>query len=69
MAGASSRSRASPAAAFKGSSDSGRTASIGPITSQTMQELGLRVDLEAEQHDIPGLVDAIVRFYAGKPRS
>lgn len=42
------------------------TASIGPITSQTMQQLGLRVDLEAEQHDIPGLVAAILRFYESR---
>ena len=45
-----------------------RTASIGPITSQTMRHLGLRVDLEAEQHDVPGLVTAIVRYYAEQPR-
>jgi uroporphyrinogen III methyltransferase/synthase len=45
-----------------------RTASIGPITSATMRALGLRIDLEAPQHDIPGLVDAIVRFYAGPAR-
>jgi len=40
-----------------------KTASIGPITSKTMRELGLPVDIEATQHDIPGLVDAIARFY------
>jgi uroporphyrinogen III methyltransferase/synthase len=37
-----------------------KTASIGPITSRTMQEAGLKVDVEATQHDIDGLVDAIV---------
>jgi uroporphyrinogen III methyltransferase/synthase len=37
-----------------------KTASIGPITSGTMQHAGLKVDVEAEQHDIDGLVDAIV---------
>jgi uroporphyrinogen III methyltransferase / synthase len=37
-----------------------KTASIGPITSATMQEAGLKVDVEATQHDIDGLVDAIV---------
>lgn len=36
-----------------------RTASIGPITSATMRQLGLDVDVEAEVHDIPGLVAAI----------
>jgi uroporphyrinogen III methyltransferase / synthase len=37
-----------------------KTASIGPITSATMQQAGLKVDVEATQHDIDGLVDAIV---------
>ena len=37
-----------------------KTASIGPITSATMQQGGLKVDVEASQHDIDGLVDAIV---------
>ncbi len=41
-------------------------ASIGPITSATMEEHGLRVDIEAEQHDIPGLISAIKRYYTGK---
>jgi len=36
-----------------------QTASIGPITSQTMRDLGLTVDLEATRYDIPGLVAAI----------
>jgi len=39
-------------------------ASIGPVTSATMRALGLTVDAEAEVHDIPGLVAAIVRFFA-----
>ncbi len=38
-----------------------RTASIGPITSATMRKLGLDVDVEAAQHDIPGLVAAILK--------
>jgi uroporphyrinogen III methyltransferase / synthase len=38
-----------------------KTASIGPITSATMRKLGLDVDIEAKTHDIPGLVDAILR--------
>jgi uroporphyrinogen III methyltransferase / synthase len=37
-----------------------KTASIGPITSATMQQAGLEVDVEATQHDIDGLVEAIV---------
>jgi uroporphyrinogen III methyltransferase/synthase len=38
-------------------------ASIGPITSKTVRDRGLQVDLEARRHDIPGLVDAIRSFY------
>ena len=39
-------------------------ASIGPITSDTIRNRGLNVDIEAEVHNIPGLVDA-VRKLAG----
>jgi uroporphyrinogen III methyltransferase/synthase len=42
-----------------------KTASIGPITSKTMRALGLAVDVEAKQYDIPGLADAIRTFYIG----
>lgn len=41
-----------------------KTASIGPITSETMRKNGLKVDVEAAKFDIDGLVDAIVAFYA-----
>jgi uroporphyrinogen III methyltransferase/synthase len=40
-----------------------KTASIGPITSATMQEAGLKVDVEATQHDIDGLVNAVVDLF------
>jgi len=40
-----------------------KAASIGPITSKTMRDLGLKVDVEASQYDIPGLVQAIQGFY------
>jgi uroporphyrinogen III methyltransferase/synthase len=40
-----------------------KTASIGPITSATMREHGLTVDVEARQYDIPGLMKAIREFY------
>jgi len=36
-----------------------RFASIGPVTSATLHELGLPVDIEAKQFTIPGLIDAI----------
>jgi uroporphyrinogen III methyltransferase/synthase len=42
-----------------------KTASIGPITSKTMRDLGLAVDIEAHRHDIPGLIDAI-RKHCGR---
>jgi uroporphyrinogen-III synthase len=37
-----------------------RMASIGPITSSTLRELTLRVDIAAKEFTIPGLVAAIV---------
>ncbi len=43
-----------------------KTASIGPVTSLEMKKLGLPVDLEAPQHDIPGLVEAIHLFFTQK---
>jgi len=36
-----------------------RLASIGPVTSSTVRELGLPVDIEAKEYTIPGLVKAI----------
>ena len=35
-----------------------RLVSIGPVTSATAREHGLEVHVEAERHDIDGLVDA-----------
>jgi uroporphyrinogen III methyltransferase / synthase len=40
-----------------------KTASIGPITSETMRKNGLRVDVEAARYDMDGLVDAILNLY------
>jgi len=34
-------------------------ASIGPITSDTLRELGLPVHIEAKEYTIPGLIKAI----------
>lgn len=39
-------------------------ASIGPVTSSTLRELGLRVDIAAKEFTIPGLVEAIVHAIA-----
>src|SRR4051812_43413196 len=40
-----------------------QVASIGPVTSKTARDLGLQVDVEARRHDVPGLVEAIGKFY------
>jgi uroporphyrinogen-III synthase len=37
-----------------------RMASIGPVTSATLREFGLPVDVEAKEYTIPGLIQAIV---------
>ena len=42
-----------------------RVVSIGPITSATARELGLEVQVEAERHDVEGLVEALVADAAG----
>ncbi len=39
--------------------DEMRLASIGPVTSSTLRELGLRVDIQAKEFTIPGLIAAI----------
>jgi len=38
-----------------------KTASIGPVTSKTMRDNGLNVDIESPRHDIPGLIAAITK--------
>jgi len=38
------------------------SASIGPVTSATLREFGLPVDIEAKTFDVPGLVAAIVAY-------
>jgi uroporphyrinogen III methyltransferase / synthase len=40
-----------------------KIACIGPITAKTAQELGLRVDVIAEEYTIQGLVNALAAFY------
>ena len=40
-------------------------ASIGPVTSATLRELGLRADVQAKEFTIPGLVAAIIRAFGG----
>jgi uroporphyrinogen III methyltransferase/synthase len=43
--------------------------SIGPVTSQALRKHGMPPAFEAAQHDIPGLVAAIVRHFDSKRRS
>ena len=43
-----------------------QVASIGPVTSKTARERGLEVAVEARRHDIPGLVEAVRKFFLGK---
>ncbi len=40
-------------------SSKAKIASIGPVTSRQLAELGVRVDLEAAEHTIDGMLDAI----------
>jgi uroporphyrinogen-III synthase len=41
-----------------------KLASIGPVTSDTLRELGLPVDIEARKFTMPGLVEAIVAAFS-----
>lgn len=45
-----------------------QVASIGPVTSKTARAHGLTIDIEARQHDIEGLVEAIRNFFAKEER-
>src|SRR5438445_13784493 len=40
-----------------------RIASIGPITSKTATDHGLKIDIEARRHDIEGLVEATRKLF------
>ena len=44
-------------------------ASIGPVTSEAARRAGLIVALEATTSTIPGLVEAIVHYFAARPRT
>ena len=41
------------------------TACIGPITADTARRLGFEVRVEAQTYTIPGLVESILKHYAG----
>jgi uroporphyrinogen III methyltransferase/synthase len=42
-----------------------RVVSIGPVTSETARAVGLSVDVEADQHDVDGLLAALLEDAAG----
>jgi uroporphyrinogen III methyltransferase/synthase len=44
-----------------------RVACIGPITVETARGHGIRVDAEAREYTIPGLVEAVVDLFAADP--
>lgn len=44
---------------------SGRVVSIGPVTSATCEELGVEVAVEADPHDLDGLVAGLVAAVVG----
>jgi uroporphyrinogen-III synthase len=48
------------AASENGIPEGAKVVSIGPITSEAAREAGLTVDVEAERHDIGGLVEALL---------
>ena len=55
------RAAAAPAeTAPPGLSEATRIVSIGPVTSRTLRENGLAPHVEAERHDVDGLVDALI---------
>lgn len=46
-----------------------RVASIGPVTSKTLRDLGVRVNVQARSYSIPGLVAAISLSEKGSRRA
>jgi uroporphyrinogen III methyltransferase/synthase len=53
------------AASENGIPEGAKVVSIGPITSEAAREAGLTVDVEAERHDIGGLVEALLKSVTG----
>jgi uroporphyrinogen-III synthase len=43
--------------------DDVKLASIGPVTTATLKEVGLRADIEAEEYTVPGLVEAMLKAH------
>jgi uroporphyrinogen III methyltransferase/synthase len=44
-----------------------RVACIGPVTAETARKYGIRVDAEAREYTIPGLIAAVVDLFAADP--
>ena len=61
----SSLGGANPAEALRGVA----VACIGPITAQTARELGLSPQIVAEEYTMPGLVQAIIRYFADSAKA
>jgi uroporphyrinogen III methyltransferase/synthase len=55
-----------PADRFKQLIDGVKVASIGPITAETAMNLGFDVHIVADAFTIPGLCEAIIRYYSKK---
>jgi uroporphyrinogen III methyltransferase / synthase len=45
-----------------------RVVSIGPVTSAALRESGLEPHVEAERHDVEGLLEALLRDASGDGR-
>ncbi len=43
-------------------------ACIGPVTSKTARERGLKVQIQPKQYTIPGLTHAISQYFSSRPR-
>jgi uroporphyrinogen III methyltransferase/synthase len=49
---------------YKNISGKFKTASIGPITSDTAVELGINPDISADEYTIDGLIEAVLKLYS-----
>ncbi len=45
------------------------TCSIGPVTSEAMRKIGMTVDIEAEEHTLDGMVQALVKKFTDSKKS
>ncbi len=51
-----------------GIAEATRIVSIGPVTSATLREHGLEPDVEAERHDVGGVIESLLFDAAGRER-